>query len=164
MNSQTLIIISQILTQVLAFLIFLWILKRFAWGPIVGLLDERRAAIAQEFERLDRRREEAEKLRADYEGRLRAIEAEGRERIQEAVNEGRRVAQEIRQRAHDEAREITNKAKQNIQLEIDKARLQLKGEIVCMTISALERVLRQSLDREKHERLIRDFIETAGKG
>ncbi len=42
MSPETLKTISQILTQLIAFLIFLWIMKRFAWRPILRLLDERR--------------------------------------------------------------------------------------------------------------------------
>ena len=163
MSHETLLIISQIGTQIIAFLIFAWILKRYAWGPILGLLDERRARIAGEFDQADRLREEADQLRADYETRMRGIEQEARERIQQAVAEGRRVAQEMRQQAHDEARAITGKARQNIQLEVDKARLQLKEEMTGVVLEALERILRRKIDRGEHERLIGDFIENAGR-
>jgi F-type H+-transporting ATPase subunit b len=163
MSAETLVTLSQILTQILAFLLFAWILKRFAWGPIVNLLDERREKIQGEFERLETMQEEAEKLRDDYEGKLRTIEQEARERIQEAVGEGRRVAQEIRAEAHSEARAITEKAKENIELEVEKARLQLKEDMIRMTTSALEQVLRETVSREQHDRLIAHFTENAGK-
>jgi len=163
MTPETLTTISQILTQLVAFLIFLWILRRYAWGPILRLLDERREQIAGEFDRIEEAKTETERLRADYEDRLRTIEQEARARIQEAVGEGRRVAQEIRQQAHSEARAITNKAKENIQLEVEKARVQLKEDMIRMTLDGLERVLRESVNREQHDRLIAHFTENAGK-
>lgn len=155
--------ISQIATQLIAFLIFAWILKRFAWGPILRLLDERRERIAGEFEQVEELKEETARLREDYDSRIRTIEQEQRERIQEAVSEGRRVAQEIRERAHADARAITEKAKQNIQLEVEKARIQLKQDMINMTVGALERVLRETVSREQHDRLIAHFTENAGK-
>ncbi|MCX8035747.1 MAG: F0F1 ATP synthase subunit B [Candidatus Sumerlaeia bacterium] len=163
MNPETLKTLSQILTQLVAFLIFLAIMKKYAWGPILRLLDERRERIAGEFQRIESTKAETERLRAEYEARLRTIEQEARERIQEAVSEGRRVAQEIREKAHSEARAITAKAKANIELEIEKARVQLKEDMIRMTMAALERVLRETVSREQHDRLIAQFIERAGK-
>ena len=163
MNPETLTLLSQILTQLAAFLIFLWIMRRYVWRPILRLLDERREKIAGEFAHIDSLKAETERSRAEYEGRLKAIEHEARERIQEAVGEGRRVAQEIRERAHADARAITNKAKENIQLEVEKARVQLKEDMIKMTMAAIERVLRTSVSREQHNRLIAEFIETAHK-
>jgi len=94
---------------------------------------------------------------------LRTIEQEAHERIQEAIGEGRRVAQEIRERAHADARAITSKAKESVQLELDKARAQLKEDIIRMTMTTLEHILRESVSREQHDRLIALFVENAGK-
>jgi F-type H+-transporting ATPase subunit b len=160
---ETVKILSQILTQLVAFLIFLWIMKRYAWRPILRLLDERREKIAGEFDRIDGIKAETERLRAEYEERLKTIEQQARERIQEAVGEGRRVAQEIREQAHADARAITNKAKENVQLEVEKARVQLKEDIIRMTMAALDRILRESVNREQHSGLVADFIENIHK-
>jgi len=163
MTPETIKTLSQILTQLIAFLIFLWVMKRYAWKPILRLLDDRRRKIAEEFDRIDHAKAEGERFRSDYEGRLRAIEQEARERIQEAIGEGRRVAQEIRERAHADARAITNKAKENVQLEVEKARIQLKEDMIRMTMSALERVLRETVTPEQHRRLVADFVENVQK-
>jgi F-type H+-transporting ATPase subunit b len=146
-----------------AFLIFAWILKRFVWGPVLQLLDERRESITGEFQKIEETQAEAARLRGDYEERLRTIDQEARERIQESVNQGRRVAQEIREQAHAEAREITKRAKENVQLEIDKARVQLKEDMIRMTMGALESVLQETVSREQHDRLVGHFTENAGK-
>ena len=63
MSPETLKTISQILTQLAAFLIFLAIMKRFAWGPILRLLDERRERIAGEFERIETLKSETDSRR-----------------------------------------------------------------------------------------------------
>ena len=111
-----------LVTQIIGFLIVLWVLKRYAWKPVLGLLEERRAPHRQRCglggEAL---RHEAERIRAEYEEQLKGIEVQARERIQAAVAEGQKVAEEIRANAHREARAITEKAKADLEMEYKKA-------------------------------------------
>ena len=57
---------QQVLTQIIGFLIVLWVLKRFAWKPILALLEERRQKIKNEFDEAARRKGEANQLLASY--------------------------------------------------------------------------------------------------
>jgi F-type H+-transporting ATPase subunit b len=79
-----------LVTQILGFLIVLWVLRRYAWGPVLGMLEERRLRIANEVAGAERLRQEAMALKAEYESQLRTIEVQARERIQKAVIEGRK--------------------------------------------------------------------------
>jgi len=67
---------QQLLTHTLGFLITLWVLKKFAWVPILNLLEERRQKIVDEFDNIEKEKEAADKLRLDYENKLKNIEAE----------------------------------------------------------------------------------------
>jgi F-type H+-transporting ATPase subunit b len=75
--------IDILITQIIGFLIVLWVLKRYAWGPILGMLEERRARIANEVQTSERLRQEAEKLKGEYENQLKTIEAQARGHHQE---------------------------------------------------------------------------------
>ena len=57
-----LIDIRQVITQILGFLLMVWILRRYAWGPLMGMLEARREKIAGEFKEADRLRGEALEL------------------------------------------------------------------------------------------------------
>jgi F-type H+-transporting ATPase subunit b len=150
---------SELFTQILAFVIFFWILKRYAWGPVTKVLDERQRRIEQGFEEIRAKQADADQLHEDYGAKLRDIEAEARGRVQEAVAEGRRVAAEITENARDEAVKITERAQRNIQIEIEKARLELKQEMIAMTIQTSERLLREKLDDETNHKLVASFID-----
>ena len=54
-----LIDIRQVLTQILGFLLMVWILRRYAWGPLIGMLEARREKIAGDFKAADRAKAEA---------------------------------------------------------------------------------------------------------
>ena len=56
--------IDIIVTQIIGFLIVLWVLKRYAWGPVLGMLEERRARIAKNVSDAENLRQDAERLKA----------------------------------------------------------------------------------------------------
>jgi F-type H+-transporting ATPase subunit b len=148
-----------VLTQILGFLILLWVLRAFAWGPLVGLLEERRRKIAGEFAEADRRNADAEALKARYEQELKGIEAQARQRILEAVAEGQRVAGEIKTQAHADATARLARAEEEVLHEREKAREVLKQQMAVISIHTAERILRERLDEPAQRRLVERFIE-----
>src|SRR5262245_12909420 len=109
-----LIDIRQVLTQILGFLILLWGLRKFAWGPVMNMLESRRQKIAGEFDLAARKQTEAEQLRARYEQELKTIDAQARQKLQEAVAEGQRVAGEIHAQAQLDAASRVARAEDEI--------------------------------------------------
>ena len=120
--------IKLVLTQVLGFLILVWILGRFAWGPIVTQLEARRQKIADDFAEAERRQKAADDLKAKYEQDLRGIEAQARVRLQEAVAEGQKVAAEMRTQAQKDAQDRLARAEDEVMREREKAKELLKEQ------------------------------------
>jgi len=155
--------IQQILTQALGFLILLFILKKIAWKPLLSLLDERREKITSEFQTIDRTKSELLRLEQDYKARLADIDALARQRIQEAISEGQRISVEIQEKAREESKNILNKAKENIELEVAKARVELRNQVATLAIKAAEKLIKVELTEERHKRLVTEFIDAAGQ-
>jgi F-type H+-transporting ATPase subunit b len=155
--------IQQILTHALGFLIFVWILRRFAWGPLLALMEERRNKIAGEFEEIDRQKAEVAKVTAEYEAKMKEIDSERRAKIVEAVKEGKEVAAEIKAHAQDEARALQEKAKADLQRDVAQAKIQLRDEMIAMTMTAAEKVVREKMDDPKHRDLIGRYIDELGR-
>jgi len=157
-----LIDIRQVLTQVLGFLLMLWILRRFAWGPVLHMLEERRQKIAGEFQEADRRKAEADGLKAKYEQDLRGIEAERRLRIQDGIAEGQRVAGEIHTQAQKDAMDRLARAEDEIAREREKAKELLKEQVIRLSMRSAEKILRQKLDDASQRKLLSEFIDEVG--
>ena len=155
--------IQQILTQALGFLILLFILKKIAWKPLLSLLDERREKISSEFRNIERTKSDISRLEQDYKARLADIDAQARQRIQEAISEGQRISVELQEKAREESKNILNKAKENIELEVAKARVELRNQVAALAIKAAEKVIKVELTEERHKRLVTDFIDEAGQ-
>jgi F-type H+-transporting ATPase subunit b len=157
-----LIDIKQVATQILGFLILLWGLRRWAWGPVLGILEARRQKIAGEFQEAERRKTEALELKARYEQDLRGIEAQARQRIQQAVTEGQKVAAEIKSQAQADAQERIARAEDEIAHEREKANEILKEHIISLSVRTAEKILRQKMDDPAHRKLAADFIDDVG--
>jgi F-type H+-transporting ATPase subunit b len=157
-----LIDIRQVVTQILGFLILVWILRQFAWGPLLGMLEARREKIAGQFKEADRLKAEAHELKGRYELELRGIEAEKRQRLQDAVAEGQKVAAEIKTEAQGEAQRRLERAQEEIAREAEKAKEILKQRMVAIAMRSAEKILRQKLDEATQRKLAAEFLDDVG--
>jgi F-type H+-transporting ATPase subunit b len=157
-----LIDIPQVLTQIVGFLAMVWILRKYAWGPVLGMLEARRQRIAGEFAEADRRKAEADQTRAKYEQELRDIEAQKRVKLQEGVAEGQRVAGEIRAQAQKEAVDRLSRAQDEIAREREKAKELVKEQIIRISMRSAEKILREKLDDAHQRKLVSEFIDEVG--
>ena len=157
-----LIDVPQVVTQILGFLVMLWILRKFAWGELTRHLESRRQKIAGEFAEADRRQGEADRLKAQYEADLRGIEQQARTRIQEAVAEGQKVAGEIQAQAQKQAQERLQRAQEEVTREQEKAKELLKERVIDLSIRTAEKILRQKMDDPAQRKLAAEFIDEVG--
>ena len=149
---------QEILTHIVGFLLLLWLLRRFLWTPLLGVLDARRRHIAQGLADVERAKAEIAQLQTDYSQRLAKIEDEARVKLREATLEGKRIATEIHEQARAEARQIVEAMKAKLHLEIAQAKVELRDQIANLTIDATERLLRERLDAGKDKALVTQFL------
>jgi F-type H+-transporting ATPase subunit b len=152
-----------ILTHVVGFIITVVILKKFAWKPLLGLMEDRRQKIISEFDQIETDKGEVEKTKAGYEAKLKDIENLSRQKLTEAVSEGQKIAAEIKEQGRVEAKEIITRAKDELERDVDKARVALKEDMVKMTMAAAEKIISARMDDAENRRLISDFIDGVEK-
>lgn len=155
--------IAQVVTNIIGFLIVVWILAKFAWGPILGLLDARREKIQGDFAEAEKALTDAEELKGEFSAKLGDIKVIEREKIQEAVKRGEGIADGIVTEARRSADSVREKAELDITMETEKAQIALRDSVVQMAIAASAKVIGERLDDEKHRKLIRDFIDNLGE-
>lgn len=152
-------LVTQFLTHIAAFALLIFLLKRFAWTTILQRIDERRDRIASQLQGIEEAKQSIETLRKEYDAKLSHIEEEARRRVQESVSEGQRVGLEIQQQAREEARAILEKARTNIDLEVAKAKVQLRDQIVDLVIETSEQFIVARLGEAEHRRLAEEFVQ-----
>jgi F-type H+-transporting ATPase subunit b len=140
------------------FAITFYVLKRFAFGPIQKIIDERRQRIRQSLEEADRARDEARRLLEEH----RSLMQEARGQAEEILSEARRVGDAQRERLREELeaerqRRIEDTRKQ-VEAEARRALEQLRAEVAELTVIATARVTGKVLDDKDHRRLIDEAI------
>lgn len=148
----------QLLAHAIGFIILVALLKRFAWGPLLGVLDQRRRQIASGLDEVVRAKQEMAALKTQYEQELARIEESARQKLVEAVNQGRRVAAEIEEEARARAQLELLKTKETLALEVTKAKTVLRDQIVTLAVEATEKLLRSRMDETKDRALVEQFI------
>jgi len=151
--------LPELLTQMLGFVIAVWILKKFAWKPLLGMLEQRRTKIKSDLDSAEKTRLDAAEVLADYKNKLKEIDAEARAKIQEGITEGNRVATDIREQARSDAKEIIIKAREELARDIAKARTELRNDMVNMAIAATEKIIAEKLDDDKHRSMLNNFLD-----
>jgi F-type H+-transporting ATPase subunit b len=155
---EKLVHLNQLLAHAISFVIFLFLVRGAFNAIIFPPMRERRERIRAEFERIEKEKAEVQKIRQEYEAHLKKLDAESRQRIQEAVAEGQRVAGEIREASRKEAQEMITRARQEIGIERDKAQATLRNEVVDLAVEIAGKVIREELTAEKHRKLVDEFL------
>jgi F-type H+-transporting ATPase subunit b len=147
-----------IIWTTVTFFLLLFVLKKIAWKHIVGALEQREEHIRLSLERAEEAKQEAERLLEEN----RKERAQSEERAQKILNEGRTLGEnlknEIVEKANQQARKMIDQAKQEIERDKEAALSQLREEVASLAIMAAEKILGESLDANKHKKLVDDVL------
>jgi F-type H+-transporting ATPase subunit b len=152
-----------VLVMVVGFLLLFLILKKFAFGPIFGILQQRQDTIRGNLDEAESRRDEMVRLQHEYEERLAKIEDEARDKIQAAVKEAQSARDEILARAREESEAIVQRGNESMARERTKAMAEMRDQIANLAIQAASQVVQRSLDAPSHAALIDGVIAGIGQ-
>ena len=141
------------------FVILLGILGLFAYKPLMRVLDQRSERIRESLEAADRAREEASTSREAIEEQLNEARREGQRLLDQAREAVERYRGEEMDRARQDAEAFVERARSDIQRERDAAIQEVRTNFGDLAITAAERVIRRSLDRQAHGELISQVLE-----
>jgi F-type H+-transporting ATPase subunit b len=143
---------------IVSFAITLYILNRYAFGPIQQLIDNRRERIRQSIEEADHAREEARRLLEEH----RQLIGQAKSQAEEILAEARRIADAQRERVRGEIEEDRQRRLEETQRQIEQATHQALGqirqEVANLSLLAAEKITRKSLTGPDQQRLIDEAL------
>ena len=140
--------------QLITFLLVFWVLKRWAFGPIVKLMDQRRKTIEDGVSLGEQMRKDKAELEDQVAKTLHEARVKGDGLVADAQDEARDVIHEAEAKAQEKAEIILNEAKERTKQEVARARKQLEGEIVGLISDATEAIIDEKVDATKDASLI----------
>ena len=140
-----------------SFLIGFFLLKKFAWKPILSALDEREKGIADSIATADRIRGEMSNMKSEHENLLNQAREERTLMLKEAKETKDKIVNDAKEAAKDEANKIMTEARQQIEFQKNAAIVDVKNQIGTLVIEVAEKVLRKELSNKSEQQ---NFIKT----
>jgi len=143
---------------VVSFIILFAFLSVFAYKPILKMLEERQAKIRESMEQAEKIRQETARSEEEIKAHLEQARKDGQDVIAQATQIGERLKEEAKQGARQEAESLIAKARSEIQRERDKSIEELRAEFADIAILAAEKVIKETLDKKKHRKIIDEVL------
>ena len=151
-----------IAAQIIGFVLLWMLLKKFLFGPVMGLVQSRATEIKATYDKADAELSDAEQLKAQLDARLAAIEAEARTRIQAAINEAQTAKDDMLAEARARVEDTIRRGQEDLAREREKILAEIREQTVDLSIAAAGKIIGESLDQARHRKLVNDFIDQIG--
>jgi F-type H+-transporting ATPase subunit b len=140
------------------FVIVVFVLGKFAWGPVLGLLREREEFIHRSLSEAKRDRDAAEARLKEYAAKLQSAHAEAAGIVEAARADAERLREGLKEKARTESDAIVKNAQRQIQLETARALQQIRTEAVDLSVQIASKLIQRNLTKEDNERLIEEAL------
>ncbi len=143
--------------QTLLFLLLLFLLRKYAWKPILNAVEKRESSIEDALNSAAKAREEIEQLKSDNDRILKEARVERDTILKEAREIKESIISEAKEKAGTEANKIIEQAREQIENQKMAALTELKNQVADMSIQIAEKILREELgSQDKHSALVQE--------
>ena len=149
---------GMIFWTLIIFVLLVLLLGRYAWKPLLALLDERETQVRESLEAARRARAEADETLKKNQEFLAVARRETAALLEQGRRESEGLRAEILAQARKEAQELVEQGKRQVQYEQKQAVEQLRSQVADLAIGAAERLIRRDLDDAGHRQLVADYL------
>ncbi len=146
------------LWTILTFLVLLVLLAKFAWKPLLALLDRREEMIRQSLDDAEKAKHELQRLQQESKEILSKARVEAQSILAKSRSEAEKLKGEIRQEAKVQADSILRDAEKQIQVETEKAIAGIKNEVVDLSLLVASKLIKKNLSKEDNQSLIEESL------
>ena len=143
---------------IILFVLFVGVLSRFAWGPLLKAIDEREKSIREALEGSQKANAEAAALLAQHKDLVRQIGAEREEIIKKASKEAEEFRADLMAKARTEGDDIVRRAKEQIERESAVALAKLREEVADLAVLGASKIVSSSMTPEAQKKLVSEFV------
>ena len=153
----------QLLWQLIAFGLLVFLLYKLLYRPVMQMLDERTARIRKGMEDAEEARRTAAHAQDEFDKKLLEARKESQEVLNQATKMSQQTRQEILAQARSEAESLIKRAREELEAERRQMVTELQTQMADLTVAVASRVLGQTLDESSQRRLVSEFIAKAGE-
>lgn len=143
----------------LSFLVLLFILRKFAWRPILNSVNEREGSIISALAEAENARKEMQNLKADNERILKEARAERENMLKEARELKAKILSDAKEQSKAEGDKMIKQAKATIESEKKAAVAEIKDQVASLSVQIAEKVIREELsNKDKQLKMVSDMV------
>ena len=154
---------GDILVTVVIFGVLMLLLKKFAWGPLMGIMQERETAVAENIDSAQKANKEAQALLEEQKAVLKEARTEAQAILEGAKKQADATRDEIVTAGRAEAERLKASAQRDIEAEKEKAIAAVREEVVSLSVLAASKVLGKEISEADNSALIKETIAKAGE-
>ncbi|WP_280770517.1 F0F1 ATP synthase subunit B [Salipaludibacillus daqingensis] len=151
------------LYQIAAFGVLLWLLKKFAFGPIMDMMEKREQHVADQIASAEKNRKDAEKYLAEQREAIQAARQEAKEIVENSKTMSDQQASDVLANARKEADRMKQSAVAEINTEKEQAISALREQVSTLSVLVATKVIEKELDEKEQEKLIQDTLKEVGE-
>ena len=152
---------SLLFVFVINFIVLYFLLRIFLYKPVLKMLDERARRTKEGMDLAEATKKEYEQAKTEVQKQIEKGRQEAQAIITQAMQVGERLKEESRQEATKQAQVILERTRVELGAEREKIVEDLRREFVSIAILAAEKVIKETLDKEKHRKLIEETLQTS---
>lgn len=143
-----------IIGQSVVFGLFVWFCLKFIWPFLISAMRERQQSIADGLEAAERAEKDLELAQRGAANHIREAREEASEIIDQARRRGAQMIEEAKVQAREEGERVKETAEADIEHSVNRAREQLREEVATLAVVGAERILSETIDRDRHRALL----------
>ena len=144
--------------QSITFIFFVMFVMKFVWPPLVAALEERKATIADGLAAAEKGKHDGELAKQKVLDTLKDAKAQAQDIINLAEKRASEIVEESKETARAEGDRIIAAANAELEQEVNRAREQLRGQVVSLAVSGASKVLKREIDEKANEDLLKDLV------
>jgi len=144
------------------FVILMFVLSRYAFGPITAAVEAREKALEEAIEGAKRDRDAAAKLLQEHQAAIDTARAEAQKIIADGRAVGEKMRTDMIEQTRKEQQDMLERARRDIESEKDKAIMQLRREAVDLALAGASKVIEQNLESQKNRQLVESYLASIG--
>lgn len=144
--------------QSITFIVFVWFCMKFVWPPVMAALNERKQKIADGLAAAEKGKHDEELAKERAAEVLKEAKAQAQEIINGAEKRASQIVEEAKDTARTEGERLLTAANAEIEQEVNRARENLRGEVVSLAVAGAGRVLKREIDEKANEDLLKDLV------
>ena len=150
-------ITATLIGQIIAFVLLIWFVNKFLWGPLSSMMAEREKRIADGLAASEKGKHELKLAEKRVSDSLHEAKAKAGEIISQAEKRAAEIVDEAKDKAREEGERIVAAANAEIQQQANRAREEIRGQVASVAVAAATKIINREIDAGAHEKLIKDL-------